>query len=831
VTGTALSVDGPDEVRRSERRGVPHARRVGLALAVGLGAPGLVTLLALTSVRAVVPGLLYIVAITAATVAGGRWAGLVAAAASFVPFSYFFIAPHHRAALGAEGIVALVVFVATGVFASEALARQRQARGRAEQAVQTSRRALESARRLQRVADALASALSPQQVLDAVLSKGVEPADARAGLIATLSDDGEWLELAAAYGLDERDVESLRRVPVDADSPLTEAVRSGEPVFLGTEEERDARYRGSADPSLPGRALACLPLVVDRGTIGALVLSFRSPQEFSPEQRALKVAFARQAALAVDRTRLAAAERALRERLSFLGEATALLASSLDYECTLEQVAQLAVPLLADWCAIDMVGRDGTIERVAVASRGPEPLRADGLSGGTSRYIEDGSAAARVIHTGEAQFHPKVARNPRAPEPDGGPRGDEERAGIGLRGWLGVPIGVGERTVGALTLGAGGERLLTEADLETAQQLASRAAAAVENARLFREAERRADAALALAYVDDGVVLLDRDDCVRYWNPAVAAITGVSEEEVLGRRVADLLPAWEELAARVELATSDAPARARPATLPFATVDGERWLAVAGVAFEQGVVYAIRDVGEEHALERARSDFVATASHELRTPLAAVYGAARTLRREDIELLPEQRETFLEIIEEETDRLTRIVTQVLLAGQLESGRVDVAAGECDLRELSTSVLASARLRAPTNIELRLVEGESRAVALADGDKLRQVLVNLVDNAVKYSPDGGSVTVELGSSNRRVRVAVRDEGLGIPTAEQERIFEKFYRLDPSLTRGVGGSGLGLYISRELVARMGGTLVVRSTLGAGATFVVDLPGAAG
>jgi two-component system phosphate regulon sensor histidine kinase PhoR len=115
------------------------------------------------------------------------------------------------------------------------------------------------------------------------------------------------------------------------------------------------------------------------------------------------------------------------------------------------------------------------------------------------------------------------------------------------------------------------------------------------------------------------------------------------------------------------------------------------------------------------------------------------------------------------------------------------------------------------------------------VALADEDKLRQVLVNLLDNAIKYSPDGGDVTVELAGGDGRVRLTVLDCGLGIPPGEQERIFEKFYRLDPALTRGVGGSGLGLFISRELVSRMGGSLNVRSQPGEGAAFVVDLPAA--
>ena len=125
----------------------------------------------------------------------------------------------------------------------------------------------------------------------------------------------------------------------------------------------------------------------------------------------------------------------------------------------------------------------------------------------------------------------------------------------------------------------------------------------------------------------------------------------------------------EELTRLAELADSATPERARPVTVPIETPSGDRWVAVTGVEFDEGVVYALRDVSDEHAFEQARSDFVATASHELRTPLAAVYGAARTLLRTDIEIPADQHDRFLEIIASETERLTTIVSQILLAGQ------------------------------------------------------------------------------------------------------------------------------------------------------------------
>ena len=699
-------------------------------------------------------------------------------------------------------------------------------------ALSSSREALDAALRLQRAADALITARTAADVLDAVLSEGVRAAEARGGLIAMLNEDGETLEVVASRGYAEELVEEFEPFPVAASIPLSEAVRTGEGVFLSSTAERDARYPELAGRSGSGEAVACLPLVGQAGPIGGLVFSFGGGQEFSPERRALKLALARQVALALERARATEAEQLLRDRLSFVDEATALLTSSLDLDETLARLTSLAVPGLADWCSIAvLVEETGQLEQIVVAHQDPERKRwAEEMQTRTRpvHIDDDFDLTARVVRTGEPVFLREVPQELLDEAAERDPEAAAALEEISIRSAITVPLRVGDRSLGALTLVAE-EREFSDADFELAQQLSARAAIAVENARLYREAERRADAALALAYVGDGVILLDKDGRVRFWNAAAAAITGVRESEAVGRNATEVLPAWEELTRHAELAEAETPERARSVTMPIEIAGGDRWIAVAGVAFDEGVVYALRDVTDERALERARSDFVATASHELRTPLAAVFGAARTLRRDDIDLSLEQQERFLEIIESETERLTAIVSQILLAGQLEEGRVDLSTSATDLRPLAESVLASTRLRAPESVELTLEQNGDTAVALADEDKLRQVLVNLLDNAVKYSPDGGAVTVELGSAPGLVTLTVRDGGLGIPTNEQERIFEKFYRLDPEQTRGVGGSGLGLYISRELVLRMGGRLSVRSRSGEGAAFTVELPAA--
>ena len=255
----------------------------------------------------------------------------------------------------------------------------------------------------------------------------------------------------------------------------------------------------------------------------------------------------------------------------------------------------------------------------------------------------------------------------------------------------------------------------------------------------------------------------------------------------------------------------------RPQTFPVEGPHGELWLSITAAEFPQGTVYAFRDLTEERAVEQLKSDFVSTVSHELRTPLAAIYGAAMTLQRDDVELNDAQEAGMLDVISGESERLARIVNDILLASRLDSGAATVEITRTDAAELARGVLAAAEAHVPPGVELALTVPEPGPQVAADPDGLRQVLVNLVENAVKYSPNGGLVELELEPTDGRVRFVVRDRGLGIPASEHERIFEKFFRLDPNLTRGVGGTGLGLYISREIVRRMGGRICVESRAG--------------
>jgi len=314
---------------------------------------------------------------------------------------------------------------------------------------------------------------------------------------------------------------------------------------------------------------------------------------------------------------------------------------------------------------------------------------------------------------------------------------------------------------------------------------------------------------------------------VQHWNPAAQAITGIAPELVLGRPAAESLPGWEAVAPLVPIATAPAPGRVEAKVVPLELDGRELWLSISGVTFSDGVVYAFRSLTEERALEELKGEFIATVSHELRTPLAAIYGAAMTLQRGDVELNDVQEAGMLDVISGESERLARIVNDILLASRLDSGAATVEITRTDAAELARAVLAAAEAHLSPGVELALSAPDPGPQVAADPDGLRQVLVNLVENAVKYSPAGGPVELALEQRDGRVRFSVRDEGLGIPAAEQGRIFEKFYRLDPNLSRGVGGTGLGLYICREILHRMGSRIQLESEPGHGSTFSFELP----
>jgi PAS domain S-box-containing protein len=350
-------------------------------------------------------------------------------------------------------------------------------------------------------------------------------------------------------------------------------------------------------------------------------------------------------------------------------------------------------------------------------------------------------------------------------------------------------------------------------------------APAIARSRLARQ--QRDQAERVLAHLGDGVFVVDHDGVVRLWNTAAEVVTGLRAASVCGRRAEDAIPGWATITAFVPVADrpGEGDGSSRAETVPVDAAGRELWLSMVAVALDDDTVYAFRDATHDRRLEDLRSQFVATISHELRTPLASLHGAALTLREH--ELPAQTQDDLLAMIAEQSNRLANLVEEILIAGQLDSGSLSVVADAFDPEELVHSVVAAARSRVGEETTIDVTLPPVLPKVLGDGERTRQVLLNLVDNAIKYSPSGGRIEVSLDALGDWLRFSVRDEGLGIPVGEQERIFDKFYRLDPDQRRGIGGTGLGLYICRELVRSMGGRIWVESEPGHGTTAAFELP----
>jgi PAS domain S-box-containing protein len=558
-----------------------------------------------------------------------------------------------------------------------------------------------------------------------------------------------------------------------------------------------------------------VPLIARGRVLGALTISRGETLDpYDEDDVGFAEDIARRAAVAVDNAQLYNEAAVGRDRLGFLAEASALLGSSLDVDKTLEQLGALVAGRMADWCSIHLVREDGPPRLVVVARGGQPPAVGDERD-----PVDPPVGVTRVLRTGEPELNAEIPAELRD-APVGEP---------GAHSCLIVPLKARGRTFGAMTLvWAWPERRQGTADVDFALDIARRAAVAIDNAQLYGAAAERAQAARVLASVGDGVFFVDRGGFVRTWNRAAAAATALPASDVVDRLAVEAIPGWASIVARVTVAAPGSSA-ARPESLPLDLGGGrELWLSIHGVSVPDGVVYAFRDLTEERALEQMRTEFVSTVSHELRTPLAAIYGAAMTLRRSDVALDDDQRARLLDVVSGEADRLARTVNDILWASRLDTDSLQVSIQNCDPIALVHDVTKAQEAHLDRAHELVVDAPEHLPSVTGDPDKVGRVLINLVDNAVKYSPDGGRVTIGLAHVGSHVRFSVADEGLGIPPSEQRRVFEKFYRLDPNMNRGVGGTGLGLYICRELVRRMDGRIWVESAgLGRGSTFHVELP----
>ncbi len=323
----------------------------------------------------------------------------------------------------------------------------------------------------------------------------------------------------------------------------------------------------------------------------------------------------------------------------------------------------------------------------------------------------------------------------------------------------------------------------------------------------------------------DGVVVLDRDDAPLCANAAARAMLGLRSAGPGAPSLAEQVD-WPQLESALFEARRSAASQAFEAQRTDAEGAPLLGISISAPRPDEVVVLVLRDQSRLRQLESLRRDFVANVSHELKTPLAAIQGFVETMI-DDPEMPDATRVRFLERMHRQVQRLATLVTDLLTLSRLDEGAREPAE-PCDLasvvREVARDLQPFAEQR---GVALRIETPQQPVWISAEREALRQVVSNLTDNAVKYTPRGGSVAAQLACADSVAEFAVTDTGIGLAEEDQERVFERFYRVDKARSRELGGTGLGLSIVKNTVQGIGGSVGVASRLGYGSTFWAKLP----
>jgi PAS domain S-box-containing protein len=362
--------------------------------------------------------------------------------------------------------------------------------------------------------------------------------------------------------------------------------------------------------------------------------------------------------------------------------------------------------------------------------------------------------------------------------------------------------------------------------------LASQISVLLQNHRLFAQTFQQAQLAEIVDHTSDGVFVIAHDGRILSWNPAMERITGFTEGEVEGR-VYDEVLGIQTLAEGGLVASLDRSGHGEACDSLLVTKQGERkWIRHTDTPIRDGggapkaCVVVAHDVTTEVQTEQMKKDFVAMVSHELRSPLTPLKGFLASLLQGTAEDSPEARREYYRIMLRQADKLERLITDLLDVSQIDSGTMLVDVSAVEVTRLVTEQVADTAAQHP-NRSVSFVEPEAPILVKADGFRVQQVVANILSNALKYSPPDAPVEVSVLSVGAEAVVSVRDRGPGIVLADQERVFDRFYRVENGSDRRTGGTGLGLYIARQLVEAMSGRLWLVSRPGEGSTFSFSVP----
>lgn len=354
-----------------------------------------------------------------------------------------------------------------------------------------------------------------------------------------------------------------------------------------------------------------------------------------------------------------------------------------------------------------------------------------------------------------------------------------------------------------------------------------------------------------LSAIEDGVVIVGRDNVIHMFNPAASKISGWPSEEAVGLDFHSVLTLVNE---RGEAYVPEVHPFAKALNTNTTIRDSKGWLATRGgkhipvslivspVTEENqtadSVVGVFRDITAERLEEDRRSEFISTASHEMRTPIAAIEGYLALALNDKVSNIDKQARSYLEKAHIATKQLGQLFQDLLTSSKAEDGRLASYPTVIEIGEIVQQVADAGRFNArQKNLDLKYIVSSTNQVAgskvvrplfysFADPNRIREVLQNIIDNAVKYTGEG-SVTIVLTGDSSVIQIQVQDTGPGIPEEDIPHLFQKFYRVDNSMTRSIGGTGLGLFICRKIIELYNGRIWAESSLGKGSSFFINLP----
>lgn len=575
-----------------------------------------------------------------------------------------------------------------------------------------------------------------------------------------------------------------------------------------------------------------VPLIVKDKLIGILELHHRKPAAFTENDLGLLIIVVSQIAMAVENAKLyLRISEDLQKRLEELGGlyfASQLLSSSLHFQTVLEILVDLALQLLfADSAAISILDEEKEEHRL-MASRGLEDefvkrfaqRKGEGLGG---RVIENGAPLWVNNVEEETRFDlPQVHQ-------------------AGVKAVLAVPIKIEDNPIGCIFVSYKEPHKFEEDEIKLLTALANQSAIIIRNARLYSKVlEEKAVLDSILYSMGDGVMTLDRHFKITSFNRSAELITGWESNDVIGlhcQKVFCKEEVNETLELALEVGLYQTPSTEEPPKtheVIIVTKDGSSKCILLspspltdGIGNVVGVVTIFKDVTRLKETEQMKTNFLTTVSHELRTPLTSIKGYIATLLHPKANFPHDIQKKFLGIMEREADRLGRLISDLLDVSRIESKKLEIHPLLTNLVELVRRKVEMERSRLPEQYSMHLDLLESELFVNADVHYLEYVLEHLFSNAVKYSPKGGKISISLWSENETAHVSVRDWGIGIPFDQQDKVFDRFYRVDNRPTRSAYGPGLGLFIAKRIVESHRGRIWVESVYKEGSTFTFTLP----